>query len=328
MAGGEGSRLRPASTPETPKPFLRLLGDSSLFQQTLERFAGGPEGLYAPPAVICAASNLGLMRDQAAAAGRPLGPVVAETVAAGTTICAALGALVAKEDDPDALVLLAPADHLVSDAVAFHSTMTEAAAVAATGRLVVFGAPPTAAATGFGYVRPGRSLPVGRALEGFVEKPDARRAAALVGAGWWWNAGLFLGTAATLLAELAAHAPHHLAAAKAAFSAAARSGGVIELDASLPTALEPVSFDSAVMERSRVGAVLPFDCGWSDLGTWDAVWNAGAKDAAGNVARGDADLVDVAASLVHAQGLPVRVVGLADVIVVATPSGVLVSRRP
>jgi mannose-1-phosphate guanylyltransferase len=176
-------------------------------------------------------------------------------------------------------------------------------------------------------VRPGEPLAAGRTLAGFVEKPDAGLAAELVAGGWLWNAGLFLGTAATFLSELAVHAPAHLEAARAAIAAGDRSEGLVQLDIDALEGLEPVSFDRGVMEKTQVGAVVPFDCGWTDLGTWDAVFTVGPKDAAGNVAQGEVALERASDCLVHAQGLQVRVVGLSDVIVAATPAGVLVRPR-
>lgn len=326
MAGGEGSRLWPASTPEIPKPFLRLTGDKSLFQQTLERFAHGPEDLYAPAAVICAGRTLGLVRDQAAAIGVALGPVVAETDAGGTALCAALAAALAAEKGPDSLALIVPSDHRVEDLAAFHAAIRVGATAAEAGRIVVFGAPADAPATGYGYLRPGEPLGAARTLDGFVEKPNADRAAGLVADGWLWNAGLFLGSAAALTAALRRHAPDCLAAARAALADSVASNDAAVLGHPGHD-LEPTSFDRAVMEKTRLGAVVRLDCGWSDLGAWEAAWEHGTRDAAGNLVWGDVRLEQASGCLVRAEGTSVRVRGLSDVIVVATAAGVLVRPR-
>ncbi len=328
MCGGAGTRLWPASRGDSPKPFLPLVDGASTFALTLARIAD--RAVYGPAVVIAGADHAHLVAAALAEAGMPavtlLEPEGRETAAA----VAAAAAFVAV-DHPDATLLVLAADHVIRDHAGFRATVETALAAAEAGRIVVFGIPPAWPATGYGYIRPGAPLqmPGVRAVARFVEKPDAEHARQYIADGYLWNSGIFLLKAATALSELAAHAPQVIAAAGAAIAAgkATDGGAVLQLDTASFAAAPKISFDRAVMEKTANAAVADARFDWSDLGTWAAVWDAGSRDAAGNVLIGDAVLVDAAGSYVSTTRPKVGVVGLRDVVVVATDDAVLVAAR-
>jgi mannose-1-phosphate guanylyltransferase/mannose-6-phosphate isomerase len=324
LAGGQGRRLWPLSTPERPKPFLALTGAASLLEETLARLAG--PALFAAPVIIGAALHRFLIAEQA----RPFAParIVLEPAPRGTAAAAAVGALIALDADPDALVLIAPADHAIADAAAFRKAVAKGAAAAMAGRIVLFGVKPDAPAACYGYIQPGEAAtPAARVVAHFTEKPSPAEAQRLIATGGLWNSGIFLCAARTLIAELEALAPSVLEAARAALAAAVIDPDFLRLDEAAFAAGPDVSLDVAVMEKTRNAAVVAADFAWSDVGAWTALWQALAKDAAGNVVRGAAVLEDASGSLVFAESTTVAAVGLKDMIVVATPGRVLIAPK-
>ncbi|MBV9994718.1 MAG: mannose-1-phosphate guanylyltransferase/mannose-6-phosphate isomerase [Caulobacteraceae bacterium] len=323
LSGGEGKRLWPLSLPSRPKQFLALTGPESLLQQTLRRLSDPAR--FSAPIIIGGLDHRFLLAEQVRDAGLSVRRMVLEPVARNTAPAAAVGALLAQAADPDALMLLAPADHTIPDTEAFAAAVMLGAEAARAGALVLFGLKPSFPATGYGYIGPGEPIIAGvRKVARFVEKPAEAAARKLVEAGYLWNSGIFLLPAARLIAELEALAPEVIAAARAALDNAEADADFLRLDAAAFAASPSISLDHAVMEKTAHAAVVEADFAWSDIGSWSALWEALDKDGAGNVVRGRAVLEAASGCLVHAEGLQVAALGVSDLIVVATAERVLV----
>jgi mannose-1-phosphate guanylyltransferase/mannose-6-phosphate isomerase len=229
----------------------------------------------------------------------------------------------------DAVVLVMAADHVVEDPASFAAACREAAAAARQGYVMTLGITPTGPATGYGYIKPGAAIAGTQAtrVERFVEKPDAETAARYVAEGYLWNSGNFVFAAETMLGEFEAHAAPVLAAARAAVEKAAVDLDFLRLDPASFAASPKISVDYAIMERTRRAGVVPANCGWSDVGTWGALWEVSEHDGAGNVVHGRGRLLGTRNSFVHSPDLVTGVVGLDDVVVVATKDAVLVTSR-
>ncbi len=328
MCGGAGTRLWPASRADSPKPFLPLVDGELTFALTLKRI--GDPAFFSPPVVIAGADHGHLVAAALAEAGMSA-TVLLEPQ--GRDTAAAIGAAAAfiAAERPGAMLLVLAADHVIRDHAGFRATVETALPAAEAGKIVVFGVPPTGPATGYGYIHPGAPLTMhgAHAVAEFVEKPNAERAVQFVAKGYLWNSGIFVLSADTARSELAAHAPEIAAAAHAAVAAGKTSedGTVLRLDAEAFAAAPKISFDRAVMEQTAGAAVTDARFDWSDLGTWAAVWDAGARDAADNVTVGDTVLVDVTDSYISTTRPKVGVVGVSDIIVVASDDAVLVASR-
>lgn len=254
-------------------------------------------------------------------------------MARNTAPAAAIAGLMAMERDDDPLILLAPADHVILDRVSFLEAVQEAARAARTGdgRLVLFGIKPDSPATGYGYIRTGEMLadvPAAFAVDAFVEKPDTATARHLLADGRHsWNSGIFLMPARVLLAEMERLAPTVLAAARKAVAAAARDPDFIRLDEDAFASAPSISFDYAVMEKTRHAAVVPSSFGWTDVGSWKTLWEISQKDPTGCTILGD--IIDVGAvdCYLRSEGPAIGVAGVRDLIVVATPDAVLIAHR-
>ncbi|HUZ14200.1 MAG TPA: sugar phosphate nucleotidyltransferase [Caulobacteraceae bacterium] len=324
LAGGEGKRLWPLSTPARPKPFIALTGEASLLGQTLARL--NDAAMFASPIIVGAAEHRFLIAEEA----RRCGParIVLEPAGRGTAPAAAAAALIAAAEDPEALLLIAPADHAIPDAAGFRAAVARGAGAASGGRFVLFGVRPEFAATGYGYIIPGAGDGSAvRPVERFVEKPSEEAARALIASGGLWNSGIFLMAARALIAELQRAAPEVLAAARAAVELAVADADFLRLAPASFAAAPSISLDVAVMERTRKAAVVEADFAWSDIGVWSALWRALPHDGAGNAVRGRAVLEDARGCLVFADGPTVAVMGLSDLVVVATPERVLVAPK-
>jgi mannose-1-phosphate guanylyltransferase/mannose-6-phosphate isomerase len=331
LCGGGGTRLWPLSTDAAPKQFLRLFGDRSLFQDTLLRTkAAGAEH-----AVVIGNSAHGeTMRREAAEldGGSPVCTFLLEPTRRDSAAAIAAGmAFIAERFGPDSVVVVLPCDHRIPDHAAFAEAVDKAAATARCGFLTTFGITPTHPATGYGYIR----LGTGRAGDAgafgaaaFVEKPDASRAAAYCVSGdHFWNSGMFVFTAALFLAEAGRLMPEVTAAAARAVTRGAATDAGVVLDAEAFAAAPRISIDYALFEKSDRVAVLPVSFAWSDVGAWDAVHEAGERDASGLCLRGDAVAKDAKDTLIVAEGVKVAALGVKDLVIVATPSGVLVVDR-
>lgn len=326
LAGGSGTRLWPRSTDAVPKPFLPLTSEKSLLAETVARAAAvaGEDGVL----VSARGSHAPLI--EAACPGLPRERVILEPERRDTAPAIALAALAVARKEPDATLAVLPSDQAVKDVGAFVSGLSTAVEVAASlDGFVTLGIRPTRPETGFGYLEtdPAEAgLPVRRVVR-FAEKPplaDAQRYAA--SEAFFWNAGIFVFRVPVLLSAMEAFCPDILEAVRQAESAR-EAGDAVEFAAAFGRARKQ-SIDYAVMEKAARVVVVPCDCGWSDVGSWDAVHDFREPDASGNVVEGPVECRDVADSLVlAAEGRPVTVIGLTGVIVVDSPEGLLVTRR-
>ncbi|NKE44128.1 mannose-1-phosphate guanylyltransferase/mannose-6-phosphate isomerase [Roseomonas frigidaquae] len=334
LSGGSGSRLWPLSRESLPKQFLPLTTHRTMLQETVLRASGlQPDGAaFASPIIVCNQEHRFLAAAQLSAIGIEERRILLEPVGRNSApaICAA--ALLVAEEDPDRLMWMMAADALFEDTAALHQHLAPAVAAARAGRIVTFGIQATAPETGYGYIEVGAPLPGAlgaHAIACFEEKPALEVAAAFVASGrHLWNSGMFLFTARSLLREMAQHAPEVLTHVTLAMERRRQDPDFIRLDTEAFTACPSLSLDHAVAERTGLGAVVPADLGWSDVGSWDALWQVAPKDEAGNVATGDALLHDANGCYVRSgEGVVTAVVGLRDVVVVATGDAVLALHR-
>ena len=328
LSGGSGTRLWPVSRESFPKQLWPLTGERTLMQQTVLR-AHGPG--FAPPIVVCNHEHRFLIAEQLRAVGVADARLVLEPVGRNSAPAVAAAAVLAAEDDPDGVLWMLAADHAIDDVPALHRALGVAAAAALAGRFVTFGMRPTGPETGYGYIERGeplREAPGVHAVARFIEKPDAATAVRLIADGWHlWNSGMFVFTARTLLAELAAHAPNVLPPVRQAVEARRADLDFIRLDETAFAAAPSISLDYAVAERTQLAAVVPADIGWSDVGSWSALWELGAHDESGNVAVGDVLLENARNCYVRSDGMLAAVVGLSDAVVVVTEDAVLAMHR-
>jgi len=327
ISGGSGTRLWPLSTDEAPKQFHALGGTLTLIQETARRFQGDGRPHFQAPMVVCGVRHEPLVRDQLARIGAGPSLIVVEPVGRGTAAVAVIAARLARERHPDAIVLLAPADHLIADPGAFRAAVARGAEV--TGRIVAFGVEPTRPETGYGYIQLGAAI--GETVfevSRFVEKPSSDVAEGYLRAGGYlWNAGVFLFEPGVMLAEMRAWRPDILAAVDATLEARTVDGDRITLPEKLFAAVPTESLDVAVMERTRQAAVATLDAGWGDLGAWNEVWRLGEHDGGGNLLHGDALALETTDSLVWSDGRPVVTLGIQDLVVVSTKAAVIVLPR-
>jgi mannose-1-phosphate guanylyltransferase len=329
MAGGTGSRLWPVSRESFPKQFVSFQDNQpSLFQQALQRLEG-LEGLQAP-IVLCSDSCRFIVVEQLDAIGIDNANIILEPVVRNTAPAVAMAALSALETSPEALLLILAADHHIEDISAFHAAIAIAAENASHGKLATFGVVPDRPETGYGYIKRAENLGLAYAVDKFVEKPDLAKAQDYLNSGhYYWNSGMFMFSATTYLAELEAFAPQMYHSCFNAFSTASidKKFGFTRLSAESFAKCPSDSIDYAVMEKTTKAVVVPLDAGWSDLGTWDAIWGLAEKDPQGNATSGDVYLSGVSNSYVHSSSRLVSVLGIDDVIIVETADGVLVSHK-
>jgi mannose-1-phosphate guanylyltransferase/mannose-6-phosphate isomerase len=329
LCGGAGTRLWPMSRRLLPKQFLPLVSERSMLQDTVLRLSG-LENLAAP-IIVSNNDHRFLVGEQLREVGIEGAAQVLEPVGRNTAPAVAAAALEALARDPEALLLVLAADHMIRDVYRFHEAIRAAAAAARGDRLVTFGIKPTEAATGYGYIELGDPLP-GRpgafSVARFVEKPDRRTAEGFLASGRFaWNSGMFVLGARQYLDELAALAPEIAAGARAAWDKAACDLDFRRLDEKAFAACPSDSIDYAVMEKTRHAAVIPADIGWSDVGSWSTLWEVSDKDANGNAARGDVHLTDTRNCYVRAESRMVSVIGAEDLVVVETDDAILVAHR-
>jgi mannose-1-phosphate guanylyltransferase/mannose-6-phosphate isomerase len=324
LCGGSGSRLWPASRETHPKQFLAFTGEKSLFQETLARVVG-PD--FDRPIVVTGSDYRFLVAEQMRSQGIK-GEIVLEPMRRDSCAAIAAAAELARARDPQALVLVLAADHAIPDVESFRAHVTRGAVAAAAGRIVVFGIRPNRPATGYGYIRPG--APVGEGVDevaAFVEKPDPATAERYVAEGYLWNSGNFLFRAADFLGELERLAPEIGRPVAEAVAAAVKDLDFLRLDTAAFGRAVAKSVDYAVMEKTAKAAVVPSDFRWSDVGAWDAIRDLAVKDDHGNAALGDAVFLDAEDCYAHTPDRLTAVVGVKDVVVVATRDAVLVVDR-
>lgn len=330
ISGGSGTRLWPLSREARPKQFLPLVSATSLFQETLLRAQRLALGAQAP-IVVCNAAHLDWVLTQSRDLGIEPQAVVLEPVGRNTAPAVAIAALLASKATPesaaDPLLLVLPADHVVADQDAFAAAVRAATDAAAAGRLVTFGVVPDRPETGYGYILKGEQRGAWADIGRFVEKPDFTTAQAYVRSGrYLWNSGMFLFSAAGLLAELGAHAPDILAACQRAVADIIPDGSMLRLGPQFERC-PAISLDYAVMEKTERGAVVPLAAGWSDVGSWPALHDAVPHDSVGNAVSGDVLVESCRNTYVSSQRRLVAAVGLDDIVIVETDDAVLVMRR-
>jgi mannose-1-phosphate guanylyltransferase/mannose-1-phosphate guanylyltransferase/mannose-6-phosphate isomerase len=325
LSGGTGTRLWPLSRESYPKQFWPLASDKTMLSETAARGSGAG---FLPPMVVCNEAHRFLVAEQLRDKGAS---IVLEPVGRNSAPAIAAAALLAEETAPGAVLWFMAADSAIGDVAALQAALAKAAAAAKAGAIVTFGMQPTAPETGYGYIETGDALPGSadvKRIARFVEKPDAARAAEFLKTGrHLWNSGMFVATATTMLAEMEAHAPEVLKGVRAAVAGATRDGDFIRLEAAAFTATPSISIDYAVMERTQKSAVVPASIGWSDIGSWAALWDIQPKDAAGNATHGPVALVDTKNCYVRSEGILTGVIGLEDVVVVVTDDAVLAMHR-
>lgn len=328
LSGGSGSRLWPLSRQNQPKQFLALVGDHSLFQETVLR-ASRLSGAQAP-VTVCSEDHRFMVGEQLQEVGIGNGGILLEPLARNTAPAIALAALHLLRADADATMLVLPADHLIEDEPSFQDAVARAITLAETGWLVTFGIHPGYPETGYGYILRGEQLAEGSyRVKRFVEKPDLATAESYLAAGSYaWNSGMFLFKAQRYLDELQQHAPAILASARDAHAAAATDLDFIRVDKASFAASPNDSIDYAVMERTSRAAVVPVTCGWSDIGSWSSLWAAAERDSDGNRHDGDVLSLDTRNSLVRASDRRmIATIGVEDLVIVDTPDATLVARK-
>jgi mannose-1-phosphate guanylyltransferase/mannose-6-phosphate isomerase len=328
LSGGSGTRLWPVSRKNLPKQFLSLTGEGTLFQQTVSRTRKLPQ--VASPIVVASEDHRFLAAEQLLELGIEDATIVLEPVARNTAPAIALGAMQALERDPDALLLVLPADHLIGDTQSFTDAVQRALPAAHQGWLVTFGIRPDRPETGFGYIRRAESIGGDAFHVGqFVEKPGLATAESyLADGGYDWNSGMFLFKASRYLDELAEHAPEMHNTVRTAHASAKIDLDFVRVDQDAFAKVPDNSIDYAVMEKTTRAAVVPVSCEWSDIGSWSALWLAGIRDAQGNLREGDTIAVNTNNSLLRSHDRHLlATVGVDDLIVVTTPDATLVAHR-
>jgi mannose-1-phosphate guanylyltransferase len=325
LSGGGGTRLWPMSTPDFPKQFLALTGERSMFQMTLDRVRDRTQ--FRAPIIVSGAAHADIVTSQLKAAGIADATVLLEPYARNTAPAIALAALAAA--DPQSVLLVMPSDHVIADLTAFHAATQAALPLANDGWLVTYGIAPTTPETGYGYIRMGEALENGlQRVDRFVEKPERALAEAMLAEGnHSWNGGIFLFRADVFLGALSVHAPNMLAKAQEAMRGAERDGHLIRPEPNAFAACPADSIDYAVMEKAERVAVVPVNMGWSDVGSWDALYDIGERDAGNNVISGTVRLNEAHGNLVKADGIRVSIHGVDDLIVVANGSEVMILSR-
>jgi mannose-1-phosphate guanylyltransferase/mannose-6-phosphate isomerase len=311
-----------------PKQLLPLASKRSLLQETVMRLDG--LDAMAPPIVISNAVHRFIIAAQLQELGvRPTLHVL-EPVGRNTAAAAAVALQIVFDLDPEGTLLLLPADHHMTDVGAFQTAIAQGAEQAEAGHIATFGIAPKTPETGYGYIRRGRALDasVAFSVERFIEKPDSGTASAFLADGrYYWNSGIFMGRADVLLGEMQAHCPEILARTRKAVATSYRDLDFLRLDEAAFEACPSEPFDKAVMERTSRAVVLPLDIGWSDLGSWTALWELGPKDDAGNVTLGDVVALDTSNTYVRGEKTLIATLGVKDLVIVEAGDAVMVVHK-
>ncbi|WP_417588630.1 mannose-1-phosphate guanylyltransferase/mannose-6-phosphate isomerase [Pararhodobacter oceanensis] len=332
LCGGSGTRLWPLSRKSYPKQFSKLTGEESLFQASALRLTGAG---FAPPVVVTGADFRFIVTEQLAQVELAPAAILIEPAPRNTAPAILAAALSVQARDPEALLLIAPSDHVIPDAARFCDAVRAAEATARDGQLVTFGIRPDRAETGYGWLelttpQDAEFAAIAQPLARFVEKPDAATAQAMLEGGMHlWNAGIFLVSIDALIAAFETYQPEMLAQTREAVAAAECDLGFTRLDPEAWAPLESISIDYAVMEKAPNLSVMPYGGTWSDLGGWEAVWRDSGPDAQGVVTSGPATALECSNSLLRAEDGQQQLVGigLSDIIAIAMPDAVLVAHK-
>lgn len=325
MSGGSGTRLWPLSRKHKPKQFLTLFGDNTMFQQTLERLTGLAE--LQSPIVVCNHDHRFMVAEQLQQLGANHPTIILEPFGKNTAPALAIAALQAMANDEDPILLVLAADHMISDIPAFHRAIVQAKEQAEKGLLVTFGIVPTAPNTGYGYIQADDKNTVST-VTAFVEKPDLETAMSYVASGnYYWNSGMFMFKASSLIAELEKYSPNILTSCRNALTQGEKDLDFIRLDSDAFEMCPSDSIDYAVMEHTDKAVVVPLDAGWNDVGSWSSLWECAEQDEDSNVVQGDVMLQEVHNSYIHSEHRLVSVLGLEDIVVVETADAVMVASK-
>lgn len=329
LSGGAGSRLWPLSTQKKPKQFHALAGHITMFGQTLGRVSRDQAVRFGAPIVVCGLDHLEPVQQELVIGLVADATIVLEPKPRNTAPALAVAALIQAEQNPEGLMLVLPADHVIAKPEQLHQACLDACEAAMQGRIVTFAVTPTSPETGYGYIKSGLPLSQGVfAVEAFREKPNLATAEAYLADGSYaWNAGIFFYKASAFLHELETYAPDVLQASRLALAASRKDAGCIYLDEAAFVQAPSISVDYAVMEPTERAAVVPVDMGWSDVGSFLTLWDLAEKDEAANVAHGTAALFDAKGCLVRTDNVPVALIGVEDLVVIATAQGILVMHK-
>lgn len=329
LSGGSGTRLWPLSRAALPKQLISVVGQRTMLQDTVTRVNNWPQVM--PPLFVCGNDHRFMVAEQMREIGvKPLG-IMLEPMGKNTAPAVAAAAHLLAKRDPDAVMLVLPADHVINDVEAFRDAVSRASEAVAGGALATFGILPSTPETGYGYIRRGKQVDgVGDAfvVDKFVEKPDLATAKAFLEEGSYsWNSGMFLFKATDYLEELNTHRPDIAVPVEQAVAKGYEDLDFCRLDQASFEATPSESIDYAVMEKTRKAVVVLADIGWSDVGSWSALWAVQESDGNGNVSRGDVLLQDVSNTLVRAESRMVAALGVEDLIIVETDDAVLVAHK-
>ena len=333
MAGGSGSRLWPLSRELYPKQFLTLTGEQSMLQQTISRLS---EIERADPILICNEEHRFIAAEQVRLSGHKHGGIILEPVGRNTAPAIALAALHAIKNSAqgeDPILLVLAADHIIENNSAFHASIKNALPFAEQGKLVTFGIVPTAPETGYGYINAGEEVDSAFIVNEFVEKPDLETAQQYLESGqFYWNSGMFIFKASQYIKELEKFAPSILEACEQSMAASESDLEFIRVDKELFTKCPDDSIDYAVMEpltaqKNNNVIVVPMDAGWSDVGSWSALWDVSQKDPQNNVNHGDVMHVGTTNSYAYAENKLIATVGVDNLIIVETKDAILVANK-
>ena len=324
-SGGSGTRLWPLSRQNKPKQFLRLFGEDSLFQNTITRLSGLDcvEG----PIVVCNEDHRFMVAEQLQEIGVETADILLEPCAKNTAPAVALAALQSQAKGDDPILLVLAADHLIHDVTTFHQAIAQAQQYAELGQLVTFGIVPTTAHTGYGYIRASEKESVSP-VEAFVEKPSSEKAESYLKSGrYYWNSGMFMFKASTIINELERYAPEIVESCREALSGSVTDLDFIRVDKTAFSASPADSLDYALMEKTDKAIVIPLDAGWSDVGSWSSLWENHEHNADENVLIGDVVTHEVSNAYVHSEHRLVTVLGLDNIVVVETADAVMVADK-
>lgn len=331
LAGGSGTRLWPLSRKSYPKQFSNLIGHTSLFQQSALRLTSSDTVTFGAHITLTNADFRFIVGEQLQGVGIDPGAILIEPEGKNTAPAILAASLYASRDDKDAVLLVAPSDHVIPDTAAFHTALANAQTALQAGKIVTFGITPTRAETGYGYLELTETPDTAAVnLRRFVEKPDETTAQKMLDAGnFLWNAGIFMFRAKDMIAAFEQHAPHLYDPVKQAIENGKPDLGFFRLDPTAWAACEDISIDYAIMERTDNLVAVPFAAGWSDLGGWDAVWQEMGPDANGVVLSDHAHAIDCTNTLLRSEseGQEIVGLGLTDIIAVAMPDAVLVAHK-